>query len=267
MTDSKLTHYGVKGMKWGVRRYQNKDGSLTPAGKKRAKSTGDRGELVRKLANRTLNADKKLARLNDQYDRELQELEKTLKEPNSWFDKDGRMTKEASDYMGRFDRVHNKFSSKSSKLHNERNTEEAEARRSIFLADDVKSSVVKARDIHRDLDKLYDETVGHKSKVYQDAFKSYSKKYGDEPDYDVEYGFDHEYWPSSTERKQAVAQYEKQQTTKRKQYNDLITNIGKTVTNGFGDQKISDDSWFKNYEEWGRNEVDEIIRFNRIVLD
>lgn len=30
-----LYHAGVKGMKWGVRRYQNKDGSLTPAGKKR----------------------------------------------------------------------------------------------------------------------------------------------------------------------------------------------------------------------------------------
>ena len=30
-----LTHYGVKGMKWGVRRYRNKDGSLTPAGKKK----------------------------------------------------------------------------------------------------------------------------------------------------------------------------------------------------------------------------------------
>lgn len=30
-----LKHHGVKGMKWGVRRYQNKDGSLTPAGKKR----------------------------------------------------------------------------------------------------------------------------------------------------------------------------------------------------------------------------------------
>lgn len=28
-----LYHHGVKGMKWGVRRYQNKDGSLTPAGK------------------------------------------------------------------------------------------------------------------------------------------------------------------------------------------------------------------------------------------
>lgn len=28
-----LCHWGVKGQKWGVRRYQNRDGTLTPAGK------------------------------------------------------------------------------------------------------------------------------------------------------------------------------------------------------------------------------------------
>ena len=30
-----IAHYGILGMKWGIRRYQNKDGSLTPAGKRR----------------------------------------------------------------------------------------------------------------------------------------------------------------------------------------------------------------------------------------
>ena len=47
MTDfieySELYHYGVKGMHWGVRRYQNKDGTLTSEGKKR-KSISERAE-------------------------------------------------------------------------------------------------------------------------------------------------------------------------------------------------------------------------------
>lgn len=37
-----LFHWGIKGQKWGVRRFQNKDGSLTPAGKKRVQKGGQR---------------------------------------------------------------------------------------------------------------------------------------------------------------------------------------------------------------------------------
>lgn len=33
--NNELYHHGILGQKWGVRRYQNEDGSLTPAGKKR----------------------------------------------------------------------------------------------------------------------------------------------------------------------------------------------------------------------------------------
>ena len=35
MNNNELMHYGIKGQKWGVRRYHNKDGTLTSAGKKK----------------------------------------------------------------------------------------------------------------------------------------------------------------------------------------------------------------------------------------
>lgn len=52
-----LYHHGIKGQKWGVRRYQNDDGSLTSAGKQRYGSVGDRvkkaiGNAIEKEANR-----------------------------------------------------------------------------------------------------------------------------------------------------------------------------------------------------------------------
>lgn len=51
--DNELYHHGIKGQKWGVRRFQNKDGSLTLAGKNRrgnAASPNDKEKINRKNA-------------------------------------------------------------------------------------------------------------------------------------------------------------------------------------------------------------------------
>lgn len=43
-----LEHHGIKGQKWGVRRYQNKDGSRTALGKKRESSPDTKEKEARK---------------------------------------------------------------------------------------------------------------------------------------------------------------------------------------------------------------------------
>ena len=48
MENPELKHWGIKGMKWGIRRYQNKDGSLTRAGKKRQAANLEKARQAKK---------------------------------------------------------------------------------------------------------------------------------------------------------------------------------------------------------------------------
>ena len=81
--NNELYHWGIKGMKWGVRRYQNSDGSYTSAGKKRRKSRTDgwsddakeAGQLKKKKLNQMSNAE--LQKLNKR-----QELENKYRQNN-----------------------------------------------------------------------------------------------------------------------------------------------------------------------------------------
>lgn len=61
MNDNELQHWGVKGQKWGVRRYQNADGSLTLAGRYHQYKTRKKRKAAMKKAAETKAANKAAA--------------------------------------------------------------------------------------------------------------------------------------------------------------------------------------------------------------
>ena len=84
MNKYELVHYGIKGMKWGILRYQNADGTLTAAGRVRDRMNRKRN---RKRAEKVLKGSPKTVkrRLSQITDEELQkavnrlQLERTYK--------------------------------------------------------------------------------------------------------------------------------------------------------------------------------------------
>jgi hypothetical protein len=46
-----MYHYGIKGMKWGIRRYQNDDGTLTSVGKKREQWLESKNPVMKQILN------------------------------------------------------------------------------------------------------------------------------------------------------------------------------------------------------------------------
>ncbi len=49
--ENELYHHGILGMKWGIRRYQNEDGSLTPEGERRYYKQYQSGKNISRMSN------------------------------------------------------------------------------------------------------------------------------------------------------------------------------------------------------------------------
>ena len=65
VVNGELYHWGVKGMRWGVRRYQNKDGTLTKAGKKRYNNDAEEKSKVEKQAPSKVRKKKRVSEMSD----------------------------------------------------------------------------------------------------------------------------------------------------------------------------------------------------------
>lgn len=71
---NELYHHGILGMHWGIRRFQNKDGTLTEAGKKHvSRNSDEKPKIVRK-------------RLRDMTDAELKESLDRLKREKEYME-------------------------------------------------------------------------------------------------------------------------------------------------------------------------------------
>ena len=130
-----IAHFGILGMKWGVRRYQNPDGSLTAAGQKRYNGS-DTGKTIRDVykdtkksneyhdyteGSKVLNNNKKvlnsahkvkdILQKQNEAESERREKLKELQQDDKWFNKvvddfiDSTYSKEAVELFGGKDKV------------------------------------------------------------------------------------------------------------------------------------------------------------------
>lgn len=87
-TEDYLCHYGIKGQKWGIRRYQDEDGSLTAAGKARVVKKSGYGYLNPSREDKAKGKAKEREKVSEAYVKEWSKYFSADKHPSGPDDKE-----------------------------------------------------------------------------------------------------------------------------------------------------------------------------------
>lgn len=216
MSNLYLEHHGILGMKWGIRRFQNKDGSYTNAGRKRYGIEREKNKY------KTVSKENSIRALsfNSDYADSIAKAKK----------------------QGKWNLV--------GSLQNLEHDEIEAYFKKVYSQPDIQKQIKEARNLLNQVDKIADETISNKSPLAQKAYKEFLKNNNSS---DPEYEFWHYRWRSGSGKgdygcKEYDEAYKKyKEDPRRKQYDQMVTSIGKSIVGEYANVKAPNKSAFDNY--------------------
>lgn len=244
-----LYHYGVKGMKWGRQRYQNKDGSVR--------------SLAKNLADNNLSSYKKIKKLDQKLDKKYEKLYKKYgaKDSNGVVSKIGNNKTKQNRYLEESDSIYRKYARKAQKLEKKLSNERDKTIKKVFLNKEIKPEIDNAKKIKQEMKKSEESILGVNSENYKKAYKEYAKKVGDSEE--SRYGFDHYEWrKGGSSYDSAYKEYETKNKKLMDNYNKTVSSIGKKIYGEFSNNKLSN-GLDMTYSDFGRVTTEQLINSER----